>query len=304
VVAVEATRSTKQRKATQDAGKLAQAMQRLGRQHPDKAIRGFFVTEQEPTAAQRGVVEKAGPQISAMSFATLQSRLVDARQYVSDRRKKAFGSALDPVTQHADVEGNYVALDLLELPGRERTYSVGQVLEALYSGAKVVLLGEYGVGKSMTLRQIFLDSARDLLAGRSQRFVIHINLRDHQGQIDPAEAIERHARLIGFSPNQLVRAWRSGRVPVILDGFDEISTSNWPGRVDSLQDVRRRSVALVRHFLEETPASTGLLIAGRSHFFESESEMRATLSLPPNAVLLSASDFSEEQIHEYLASRK
>lgn len=303
VVVIEATRSTRMDKAAKDAAKLQQAVTKLAKQHRDKAIRGFLVTEKEPTPDQRKVVDKTGPNVGIMSFATFQARLVDARQYVSDRQRYVFGSALDPLTQSPNVEGPYVRLDLLEVPAREKTHSIEGILATLRTGRRIVLRGEYGVGKSMTLREVFRTAASDLLRDSTQGFVLHLNLRDHQGQSDPVEAIERHARLVGFEPRQLVRAWRTGRTPVLLDGFDEISTANWPGRVGSLKDIRRRSVALVRHFVEETPSTAGVLIAGRDHFFDDDGEMRAAFNLPADVLLLAASDFTEAQISDYLKSR-
>lgn len=305
VVAIEATRSTRKIKASQDVTKLRSLVGKLAGQYPDKAIRGFFITEQEPTADQRQVTEKAAPQVSAMSFATFQARLVDARLYVSDRKRYFFGSALDPVSQTAEVSGDYIPLELIETSKKRTTYNIDQIRGLLRSGKRIVLQGEYGIGKSMTCREVFLRDTRDLLSNRSQRFSIYLNLRDHQGQTDPTEALDRHSRRIGFpNSSQLVRAWRSGRASLILDGFDEITTSSWPGKVGSLSDVRRRSVRLVKSFVEETPMESGVLLAGRSHFFDSPAEMLTSLGLRADVLVLSASDFSSAQIQQYLASHQ
>jgi 8-oxo-dGTP pyrophosphatase MutT (NUDIX family) len=164
-----------------------------------------------------------------------------------------------------------------------------------------VLTGDYGIGKSMTLRQLWLR----LRARHGQDPVaavpVHLNLRDHAGQEDPAEALHRHAARIGFGdPAQLVRAWRSGLMTLLLDGFDEITFPGWAGRVSGMADVRRRNVALLRAFVRDSPAGTGLILAGRSHFFDNDDELKRALDLPAGHVRLSASDFSIKQISDYL----
>ncbi|WP_082373678.1 NACHT domain-containing NTPase [Nocardia sp. NRRL S-836] len=304
-VAIEATRSTSKDKAKQDGSKLRELVTKLDRRHPDKAVRGFFITEQEPTAHQREAISKMGQQVSAMSFATYQAKLIDARMYVNDRKSYQFGSALDPFTQKADIQGKYIPIGLVELPDKIQSHTVQQVRESLDSGRQVVLLGEFGAGKSMTMREIFLDISRDLLSSRRRTFAIYLNLRDHQGQSEPAEALHRHAQKVGFPhPHQLVRAWRSGRAIIMLDGFDEISALNWPGRIDSLASFRRRSVALVRNFVAETPVGTGIMLAGRQHFFDDNDEMYRCLGLKSGStMLLSASDLTAAQVRQLIASR-
>jgi hypothetical protein len=304
VVAIEATRSRGKAKAEKDCGKLRDLVTKLSRKYPDKAVKGLFITSEDPTSEQNAVAGKAGPQIASMSFATFEARLVDVNQYVSARRQYFFGSALDPVTQDGNVQGKYINTEVVKLPEKTQAFSLQKIRQSLDAGAKIVLLGDFGIGKSMALREIFLSYARDRLAGRDQSTMLHLNLRDHQGQTDPVEALERHARLIGFpKPHQLVRAWRSGRATILLDGFDEISAGNWPGRVSSLSDIRRRSVALVRRFMQDTSSSSGVLLAGRSQFFDNEAEMADVLGLTPSSILLSASDLTDAQVKELLASR-
>lgn len=304
VVVIEATRSTRQAKASEDGKKLNALVESLARQHRDKAVRGFFITEGEPTAHQRDEVTRVGGNhVSVMSLKTFESKLVDATLYISLRMNHQFGSAVDPVTQDPEVQGNYVSLDLLELPEKSKTYSVRQLVDAVRGGQTVVLTGDFGIGKSMTLREVFVEGSRDYRTNATREFFIHINLREHQGQDDPLEALERHARSVGFSSTQLVSAWRAGRAHLLLDGFDEIANPNWPGRVASLKDVRRRSVALVRHFVEQSRSRTGILIAGRSHFFEDDDELTRSLGLRTNALRVSASDFTEAQVTQYLQSR-
>lgn len=303
-VAIEATRSRSLSKAETDAKKLKQATDALARAHPTKAIRGFFVTADEPLAQQRDAVKRfGGPLVTAISLAALRRQLFDAESYMAARDDYPFGSARDPLSDNYRVTTPYVALDLVEV-GSNRSWSVEDVVAAIQGGERIILTGEFGVGKSMTLREVF-QRLRSLQRVGSALPPIHLNLRNHQGQDDPSEALHRHADRIGFAePAQLVRAWRAGETSLILDGFDEITFPGFSGRATGWKDVRRRNVALVRKFLNETPARSGVLIAGRSYFFDSTVEMARALGIPPSAHHLSASDFTERQVKEFLRSQK
>ena len=93
-----------------------------------------------------------------------------------------------------------------------------------------MLLGDYGAGKSMTLQHLYTRLCIDYKKGQTTKFPVYLNLRDHYGQTEPSEIIERHARSVGFeSPVHLVRAWRAGNVHLILDGFDEVTGLNIQG---------------------------------------------------------------------------
>src|SRR5207249_3112274 len=116
------------------------------------------------------------------------------------------------------------------------------------------LLGDYGAGKSATMRQLFLDLAHKFWHNKTLTFPILLNLRDHHGQTDPVEALERHARKVGFSdPSALVRAWRGGFAVLLLDGFDEIAAAGWAGKTKTLKELRYRSMELVRSFVRDSP---------------------------------------------------
>src|SRR5207247_1897577 len=112
-----------------------------------------------------------------------------------------------------------------------------------------------------------------------RQFPVFLNLRDHHAQTDSVEVLERHARRLGFpSPSHLVRAWRAGYVVLILDGFDEIATPGWTGHVKKLRDIRYNSLQVLREFIREAPAGSGVLMSGREHFFDSPREMLSALN--------------------------
>ena len=92
---VEATTSRRKEKAEEDLKKLAQLVKRHGSRTATRAVRGWFVTAEEPTADQRQVANKYRDTINSLSFAQFQSRLVDSRGYLKLRDTYTFGSVRD-----------------------------------------------------------------------------------------------------------------------------------------------------------------------------------------------------------------
>lgn len=153
----------------------------------------------------------------------------------------------------------------------------------------------------MALREIFFRLKAQREAAKINRFPVFVNLRDHWGQSDPSEVLERYARRIGFPhPHQLVRAWKAGLAIHLLDGFDELAAEGWSGRKDRVGEIRRKETAVVASLLKETPNGIGLVIAGRCQYFDTDDEMMSALGLPRNAIRLSIGDFTEEQVRLYL----
>lgn len=306
VVAIEATTSRTVEKARKDGAKLREYCDRLASEHKFKAVKGFFVTRDDPTAPQRDAIKAVGGPVIACSLAQFRGQLIDSRDYLESRLMYAFGSARNPETGSATELERYVPLGFsvgAETPGPRNALTVDDLVSRVADSAATVLLGDFGAGKSMTLREVHRALAKSHFRDALAPFPMTLNLRDHQGQNDTDEAIRRHAAKIGFdSPTKLVRAWRAGQVHVLLDGFDEIAASGWRGRTPDLSRIRRGSVELVRRFVEETPSSAGLLVSGRRHFFDSSGEMMTSLGLRDrNPAVLYTDEFNDEQVRTYLS---
>jgi hypothetical protein len=296
---VECTVSRSKKKAQDDFEKLQTLIRRTEARYPQKFVKGWFVTLNEPTADQRGVFARFKNRIVCVSWDQFRSKLIDARSYLALREKYPFGSVRDPESGAADATIEYIPIDILDHAGRLNT--VESIGLGLLAGRRYVILGDYGAGKSATVRELFRDLAVAFRSGTARIFPVVLNLRDHHGQTDPVEALERHARRIGFSPPEaLVRAWRAGLATILLDGFDEIATAGWAGKTKRLRDLRYRSMELIRGFVREGPLDTGLLVAGRAHFFDSERELSSALGLADNCIYLNLSEFSDEQVRVYL----
>ena len=296
---VECTISRQKQKAEQDFEKLQKLAKRIGARHPTKFVKGWFVTLNEPTADQRSVFQKVQGRVVIVSFDQFRAKLIDGRTYLGLRDNYAFGSVRDPETGRATTTLNYVPLDILDSVAK--LHDVNSICGELLEGKHIVLLGDYGAGKSATMREIYLQVAARFRASKSLKFPVLLNLRDHHGQTDPVEALERHARRVGFAPPEsLVRAWRAGMVTLLLDGFDEIATAGWAGKTKRLKDLRHRSMELIRSFVRETPTSSGVGMAGREHFFDGPKEMVTALGVSPGFRRYNLSEFSEQQVTVFL----
>ncbi|MCI0156807.1 NACHT domain-containing protein [Leifsonia shinshuensis] len=303
VVVVEATVSRRLEKAQKDGDKLKQACERLAKEHRFKGVKGYFVTRDEPTADQRRYIEQIDANVVACSLTQLRSKLIDANEYLTVREMYAFGSARNPASGSMTDLDTYVPFSLSHLTETsERSFSTKELADRTLEGGLTVLTGDFGAGKSMTLREVHRILAAGTLKKRTLKFPLTLNLRDHQAQTEPDEAIRRHASRVGFgSGTQLVRAWRAGEVSLLLDGFDEIATTGWLGQATELRDIRRRSVELVRKFVEQSPAGCGILLTGRRHFFDSASEMRQSLGIAArDPLMLTADQFTNQQVSTYL----
>jgi hypothetical protein len=298
---IECTLSRGRDKAREDAAKLDKLTKKLAQSK--KFVRGWFITREEPTADQRDIFNQYQGRVICCSYDQFRSKLVNARAYLELRLRYPFGSVRDPASGSADYKLDYVPLDLTEITGAVR--SVVEVANFLGTGERVVMTGDYGAGKSSTSREIFLTLMERFLSGKSPQFPVMLNLRDHHGQVDPVEALERHARSIGFMPpGSLVRGWRAGYCILLLDGFDEIASAGWAGQAKRLRELRYRSMELLRKILRDTPAGVGVMLTGRAHFFDSDTELRQAFSLTVSDHLrLQLAEFTPEQVEKFLKKK-
>ena len=264
---VECTIERTKSKAQEDSDKLRKRIAYLQGKNSSRLYKGWFVTLNEPTAEQRGVVERCPAPVQAISFREFRKRLVDADRYLTARLDYAFGSMRDPRTEGIHLDHGYVPLEFVD---ETETYKgVSDLLTEIRDGQRLVLLGDYGSGKSTTLSELFRRLRNAFVRHEHSRFPVVLNLRDHHGQTDPVEALERHARNIGYpSAFDLVRAWRAGYIDLFLDGFDEIAVVGWAGSGRHLKNIRFRSMELIRRFVQDSPTGIGLVVVGRGHYFD------------------------------------
>ena len=240
--------------------------------------------------------------VVSLSYAQFRRQMIDAQLYLECRINYPFGSMFDRDTGSRTETAELISPRFTTDTGE--TFRISDIRRSLLDGQSFVLVGDYGAGKSTALREVFAELQSGYFStNQTGRFPVHLNLRDHHGQTDPAEALERHARNIGFpSPTHLVRAWHAGYLTLILDGFDEFATVGWSGQAKRLRDVRYTSMELIRKFMRGL-TDTGIVIAGRQHYFDSDKELARSLGLRQETTRLHINDFDEEQIREFMTKK-
>lgn len=300
---LECTVSKYKDKAEKDIGKLRGLASTMQKRYPDRGVKCWFITKHEPTGDQRAVANKAGYAINICSYDKFQSRLIDVWQYFSCRENYAFGSARNLETGDFKIQEEYIDIELSPLKNATKHSNVHEIANEIILGKKVIIQGYYGVGKSMALKEIYKYISKQYREKKTYNFPIYINLRDHHGQTNPVEVLERHSRNIGFkTPDHLVRAWRAGYVVLILDGYDEIAAFGWAGRTSTLRDVRFKSMELIREFFKQNPPDGGIVIAGRINYFDSLKECEKAFGIA-YAQVFQIGDFTSDQVTSYLKKK-
>lgn len=290
-------------KAKKDGEKVAELLRDVGSCSGNalKTRTGWLVTLEEPLAGQRTAIEeiakKHGERIHIISIATLHQRICNSELYIQARDNAPFGSI--SFGGQPNVKAPNVPVGL-ESPTGDRI-SVREMADRLRSGQRSLLVGNYGVGKSHTLREIYSILRKDhFKRSKLTPFPIHINLRDCGGLKTPAEILRRHAEEIGFDhANGLISAWRAGACVLLLDGFDEIVPSRWFGGAADLKTVRWEALSPIRRLVDETPNGAGVMVAGRSHYFSGQAEMASALGFK-SFERFTVPDFDETQLGEFL----
>ncbi len=302
---LECTTSRSKAKAIQDVKKLETLVQQYRKKYALKSVKGWFVTLNEPTADQRDVVHTNSSAVVAVSFRQFKSQIIDADTYIELRKQRPFGSMEDlSVDENDETRRFYYIKQSIVSDETGREWTAYELADSVLNGDRFILSGDYGAGKSTTTREIFYHLANKYRKNRISRFPIILNLRNHHGQSDPVEAIERHGRYIAYpQPHHLVRAWLAGDAILILDGFDEIATPAWTGHAKKLRRLRYESMELIRKFIEETPEGSGIIISGRSYFFDNDKELQSALGIGiygKRFTQVSLSDFNEQQMKAFL----
>lgn len=301
---IEATTLRTKDKAEVDAKKthdLVNKLRQLGHM-----AQGFLVTMHEPTPDQKEVLKskRFDRTTKIISFDELRAQLFDALTYINNREKKRFGSVYDHVDNNFEIPLSDFVEPTVSDNDTTELVSFAALSDALRDGQRSILIAEYGVGKSMLLRHLFHNLVKSVRAKKHFRTPVAINLREHLGQTEPVELLERHARANAVDPQKLVAAWNAGYVDLLIDGFDELSTRGWTGDIRRLKEYRRTSHSVVRKLIKETPAKSAIVIAGRDAYFDSITEMRDALGAPRTQFsILRVFPFDERQAMEFLRKK-
>ena len=135
--------------------------------------KAFIVLNQEPTPGMIDLGKKS--KVTVLSIDEFAKMAFDFQSYASIRNRLAFGSAINPTTGNPDNH-SYIPVDYIDEAGG-RKYLARDIADKLAKGEKIILLGEYGTGKSRCTKEIFTTIEKNVEIGG--KFVISINLREH-----------------------------------------------------------------------------------------------------------------------------
>ncbi|PDT20052.1 hypothetical protein [Rhizobium hidalgonense] len=292
MVVIEITKEQNLTKLRTDVSKLSSI--RLANFANQIFTKCYFITEHETTSLK---ATGAAQHVVVMSIDEFSEHFIGTRQYAFIRSSREFGSAVDPETGSPDPSG-YTAINYIA-PSNSATYDVEGVAQLVSSGRKVVLLGEFGSGKSRCIKEVFAH----LVTASPFTPTLAINLRENWGLQTFDLIIRNHLRSLGLSQyaDNLVKLAGAGRVRLLLDGFDEIGSQSWTGEAARLREIRKKSLVGVRDLIQRC-TKAGVLITGREHYFSSEDEMFDCLNLRDATILECPEEFSEEELREYVAS--
>jgi NACHT domain len=208
----------------------------------------------------KAMIEAGSPhQIKVLSFDNFTKIFFDFSAYRTSRENAAFGSAVNPRTGKTD-DSPYIPVSYI-VNATERTVRFTDIVKLLNDRKHVVLLGEYGSGKSRCIREVFKDMAGQAVG--SQCYPMAIDLREQWGVKRGPELIRRHLEDLGADNLQMsaIRALNSGYLALLLDGFDELGSQAWSNDSEKLRVIRAKSLEGVKDLISRTTGAS-LFAAG------------------------------------------
>ncbi len=101
-------------------------------------------------------------------------------------------------------------------------------------------------------------------------------------------------------PEKLIRAWRSGLVYLILDGFDELAPRIATSSRKRAQDSRNSAIALVRRLTDETPEEGSIVLAGRNNYFDTDAELHSAVGINKSWKVFEIHDLDDEDLARFI----
>jgi hypothetical protein len=248
------------------------------------------------------IIETAkGLYVEAMTIYQFADKLFNFRDYEYQRNQYPFGSAVDPITGEDD-KTKYVPVKYFLNDNKEA--SIDEIVDMLLKGKNIILIGEYGSGKSRCLRELF-----KLLSMKTSiyyKFPIHINLKENWGLKRANEVLSRHINDLGLGKHldSFVKISNKQSVCYLLDGFDEVGAQTWSDSPEKLREIRKRSLLGIKDIIINSKG--GLIISGRKHYFKNDEELLECLGLQDKFPVFveCKSEFSDEEVKLYLGEDK
>ena len=291
-VVVEITEENSLEKVRKDISKLCTV--RNGLFMEDIYCKCYFVMKDTPTDSMRqsGSAQK----ITVMSGREFENEYFGYDNYLYERRTKPFGSLINIETGQPE-ENSYIRVAYRNKKDGSEFY-IEDIVKLLKKGKKIILKGDFGLGKSRCVKEIF-----NCLADQSQMnpYVIAINLREHWGAKRAQEILSRHFSEMGLEVDSILKTFSNDNFVYLLDGFDEIGTQSWSSDIQLMQHIREISVGALKDLIGK--ARGGVLITGRDYFFNSDEEMLSCFGLDEKhtIILECKPEFTEVELLDFIS---
>lgn len=142
-----------------------------------RLVKLWIITQHEPTGDQSSCAKDSG--IDILSFEQFRRHHIDGLSYMGFRANYPFGSARDPKNDDRKVSGvKYQPQSIRRISAEGPQLAVGDLVDALTNGKTVVVLGDYGVGKSLLVREVYVKLCAKYRDDSKSSLPIAINLRD------------------------------------------------------------------------------------------------------------------------------
>ena len=242
------------------------------------------------------------PRVKVFSLESFSRIFFDFVTYRLARERAPFGSAVNALDGTIDTNAYTYVKYVSEHDGKE--YDAVTIAKLLQDGRRIILLGEYGSGKSRCLREVFLQLSQ--AAAENLCYPIAIDLRESWGLKRGNEVIRRHLEDLALEKlqNSALTALSTGSLALLIDGFDEIGSQSWSNDGQKLKAIRAQALQGASNLLQKS--SGGALIAGRDHYFPTSEEMFSCLGLNPSKtlVLRCKNEFSAAELDFYFKERQ
>ncbi|WP_374419999.1 NACHT domain-containing NTPase [Chromobacterium sp.] len=298
VILLEITEEFSLEKIRSDVSKIAAIKLKFATQ--SVLARAFIIISKEPT---QGMIDIGkAHKIQVVSINTFSQQAFNFLSYKTIRLDGTFGSAIDPISGKPDTN-DFIPVTYL-INGEEKSVSVQDICEKLSKRNRLILLGEYGTGKSRCVREAFQILAKTYR--NASAYPIAISLREHWGALSGIEIIAGHFQRLGLSNSidQVMQLLRSGSILLLLDGFDEVGTQTFGNSEGKRQSIRKHALSGVRDLLSISKG--GALITGRPHYFNDDEELLEALGLSlrqtSHAIIRCRDEFETEQANTYLTA--
>jgi hypothetical protein len=274
------------------------AAYRTSRLNEGVLVRGYIILRSVPSRSLLDTAEHN--RVRVMSANQFLDEFFRYDSYIKFRGEQAFGSAVNPITGQPDPVP-YIPVSYYDEESA-KSYSVFDIAEKVAEGYRVILVGDYGTGKSRCVKQLF-----GILTSREREYgkrVFAINLREHWGASSSSEIVAGHLEELGLSGqvDNAMQIVRNGGAILLLDGVDEVGAQVFSATRETKRSVRQAALQGVRKLIEANKG--GILLTSRSHYFDSDEEMldASGFSLAQQVLVLRCpEEFSENEAKTYLS---